>query len=70
MHRSFGADASRIQNRDSSAPAHFRDHNFFAPNRARRNTEVNADPTIVTALTTTNVRAVSAGEVIQSPFLA
>jgi hypothetical protein len=51
----------------STVPVLFRpDHLFFAPNSARKNTAVNADPTIATDLTTTSVRAVSAGEAMPS----
>ena len=47
-----------------SSPAHL----CFAPNRARTNTAVNADPTIAIDLMTTNVRAVSASAVMSSPW--
>jgi hypothetical protein len=43
------------------------DHLLFVPTTARRSTATRADPTIATDLTTTSVRAVSAGEVILSP---
>jgi hypothetical protein len=43
------------------------DHLFLAPKTARKSTAINADPTIATDLTTTSVRALSAGEVITSP---
>ena len=41
------------------------DHLFLAPKTARKSTAINADPTIATDLTTTSVRALSAGEVIR-----